>query len=321
MNMHAYETYLQGLYYFNQWGDEAMGKAIPFFEKAIEMQDDFGLPHARLGLCYVFQAFGGKISWEMARNKAMVHIERTRQLGIETPEAYFALFIFHTFHKWDWAAAVEVTKKGLELFPNYSSLYHALSTLYYIKGDKTAKIEAHKKGLELDPLSIEMIFFMGVAYVWTLELEKALHYFNKVLDMVPNHRTALEYKGWIATFREQYEEALAIFKKLEPAIGYRLHRSTCLGCIYFKLGKKEEVEKCLQELIKLDEEQSVGFSLDLAILYTCLGNFDKAFHYLEKAINNKVGDSMMCGSDPFLAPLKTDSRFEKMEALIGIVPL
>jgi adenylate cyclase len=321
MNMQAYETYLQGLYYFNQWGDEAMGKAIPFFEKAITMQDDFGLPHARLGLCYVFQAFGGKISWELARSKAMVHIERTRQLGIETPEAYFALFIFYTFHQWDWAAAVEITKKGLELFPNYSSLYHALSTLYYIKGDQTAKIEAQKKGLELDPLSIEMIFFMGVAYVWTLEFEKALHYFNKVLDLVPNHRTALEYKGWIATFREQYEEALAIFKKLEPAIGYRLHRSTCLGCIYFKLGKIEEVESCLQELIKLDKEQSVGFSLDLAILYTCFGNFDKAFHYLEKAIRNKVGDSMMCGSDPFLAPLKTDSRFEKMEALIGIVPL
>jgi TolB-like protein/class 3 adenylate cyclase/tetratricopeptide (TPR) repeat protein len=321
MNMGAYETYLQGLYYFNQWGDEAMGKAIPFFEKAIAMQDDFGLPHARLGLCYMFQAFGGKITWEMARKKAMVHFERTKQLETETPEAYFAHFIFYTFQKWDWAAAVETTKKGLELFPNYASLYHALSTLYYIKGDKIAKIEAHKKGLELDPMSIEMIFFMGVAYVWTLEFEKALHYFNKVLDIVPNHRTALEYKGWIATFQEQYEDALAIFKKLEPAIGYRLHRSTCLGCIYFKSGKKEEVESYLQELIKLEEEQSVGFSLDLAILYTCMGNFDKAFHYLEKAINNKVGDSMMCRSDIFLAPLRTDPRFAKLEALIGEVPL
>ena len=182
-------------------------------------------------------------------------------------------------------------------------------------------MEAHKKGLELDPLSIEMIFFMGVAYIWTRELEKALFYFNKVLDMVPNHRTAWEYKGWIAFIQEKYEEALAIFEKLEPAKGYRLHRSTCLGATYFKLGKKAAVEKCLQELIKLEEEQSVGFSLDLAILYTCIGDYDKAFHYLEKAIKNKVGDSMMCKSDPFLAPLKTDSRFAKMEELIGVVPL
>jgi len=321
MNMQAYETYLEGLYYFNQWGDEAMGKAIPFFEKAIDMQDDFGLPHARLGLCYTFQAFGGKITWEMARSKAMVHIERTRQLGIETPEAYFSLFVFYTFHEWDWAAAVLAKKRGLELFPNYSSLYHALSTLYYIKGDQTAKVEAHKKGLELDPLSIEMIFFMGVAYVWTLEFEKALPYFNKVLDMVPHHRTALEYKGWIAALRKNYEEALTIFEKLEPAIGYRLHRSTVMGWVYFKQGKKEKAETCLQELLKLEEQHSVGFSLDIATLYTCFGNFDKAFFYLEKAIINKVGDSMMCSSDIFLAPLKTDSRFAKIKAMIGIVPL
>jgi adenylate cyclase len=321
VNMEAYETYLRGLYYFNQWGDEAMGKAIPFFEKAIEMQDDFGLPHARIGLCYFYQAFGGKISWELARSKAMVHFDRTRQLGIETPEAYFALFIFHTFHQWNWAAAVEVIKKGLELFPNYPGLHHALSTLYYIKGDNKDKFESHKKGLELDPLSIQMIFFMAVAYIWNLEFEMARPYLNKVLDMVPNHRAAFEYKGWIEAFQGKYEEAQIIFEKLEPAIGYRLHRSTCLGCIYFKQGKQEKANPCIQELIKLEKEQSVSFSLDLATLYTCMGNFDGAFHFLEKAIKNKVGDSMMCRSDPFLAPLKMDPRFKDMEALVGVVPL
>jgi TolB-like protein/class 3 adenylate cyclase/Tfp pilus assembly protein PilF len=320
-NMGAYETYLQGLYYFNQWGDEAMGKAIPFFEKAIEIDDEFGLPHARLGLCYVFQAFGGKITWEIARKKAMEHFERTRLLGTETPEAYFAHFIFYTFHQWNWAAAVEVTKKGLELFPNYASLYHALSTLYYIKGEKKIRIETHKKGLEIDPLSIEMIFFMGVAYTWSLEFEEALPYLNKVLDMVPNHRTAQEYKGWIAAFSGKYDKALSIFESLEPAIGYRLHRSTGMGWVYFKSGKKEKADNCLQELINLEKEQSFGFSLDLAVLYTCYGDFDKAFYYLEKAIKNKVGDSMMCRSDIFLAPLKNDPRFKAIEELVGQVPL
>jgi tetratricopeptide (TPR) repeat protein len=297
-----------------------MGKAIPFFENAIEMDDDFGLPHARLGVCYMFQAFGQKISWDLARRKAMVHFERTRQLGIETAEAYFALFAFN-ISLWNWAGAAEVVKKGLELFPNYSSLHHALSTLHYIRGDKTAIIETHKKGLELDPLSIEMILYMAVAYIWNHEFEKALPWLNKVLDMVPNHRAAWEYKGWIAAFGGKYEEALAIFEKLEPAIGYRLHRSTCLGWVYFKQGKKEKTEACLQELIKLGEQQSFGFSLDLATLYTCFADFDKAFHYLEKAIQNKVGDSMMCRSDPFLAPLKADPRFKNMEALVGEVPL
>ncbi|MBK5270024.1 MAG: tetratricopeptide repeat protein [Bacteroidia bacterium] len=320
LNMEAYETYLRGLYYFNQFGNPgAMSKAIPYFQKAIEMQPDFALPHARLGICYHFQAYAGKITWKEAQRNAMVHIERTRQLGVETPEAYFAVSVFEIFVQWNWINATAAIKKGLELFPNYSSLHHALSTMYYISGDGNAIVETHKKGLELDPLSIEMIFFMGIAYVWNREYEQALPYLEKVIDMVPHHRTAREYKGWIAAFQGRYDEALDIFNKLEP-VGFRLHRSTCLGWVYFKSGEKEKAEACLQEMIKL-ESQSIGFVLDLMTLYTCFGDFDNAFLYMEKAIRNKVGDSMMIRSDPFISPLQNDPRFKKMEELVGEVPL
>ena len=320
MNMEAYETYLRGLYYFNQFGnDEAMGNAIPYFEKAIEMQPDFGLPHARMGLCYLFQAWGQKLTWEEAHHKALFHIERTKELGIETAEGNFALAIFEIFFKWDWAGAITAIIKGLELFPNYSSLHHAHSTIYYISGDINSAVEAHARGLEVDPLSIEMIFFMGIAHLWNQEYEKALPYLNQVVEMVPNHRTAKEYIGWTAAFQGQYQKALTIFEKLEPAIGFRLHRSTCLGWVYFKTEEKEKAVACLKEMLKL-EEQSVSFSIDLMTLYTCFGDFDKAFFYLEKAIKNKVGDSMMCRTDIFLEPLRQDARFAEIEKLVGEVP-
>ena len=91
MNMEAYETYLRGLFYFNQFGDdEAMTKAIPYFENAIEMQPDFGLPHARLGICYLFQAMGGKTTLKDAHQKILRQFERIEELGVESPDAYFA---------------------------------------------------------------------------------------------------------------------------------------------------------------------------------------------------------------------------------------
>ncbi len=319
LNMEAYETYLRGLYYFNQFGDDrAMGKAIPIFEKAIEMQPDFGLPHSRIGLCYIFQAWGMVLSWEEAHKKAMVHINRLKELKVETAESYFAQSIFEIFFKWDWEGAIAIIKKGLELFPNYGSLHHAHSTMYYIKGDLESAIKTHSIGLEVDPLSIEMIFFMGIAYLWNDEFDKALHYLEKVVEIVPNHRTAWEYIGWTAAFQGQYEKALSFFEKLEP-IGYRLHRSSCLGWVYHKINEQPKAEACLKELLEL-EKQSVSYSLDLATLYTCFEDFDRAFHYLEKAIRSKVGDTMMIRTDIFLAPLRDDSRFAEMEKLVGEVP-
>ncbi len=319
-NLEAYETYLRGLYYFNQFGnDQAMGKAIPYFEKAIEMQPDFGLPHARMAVNYIFQAWAMAVTWEEAHKKSMFHIQRLNELGVETAESYFAQAVFNIFFKWDWEKATTVIKKGLELFPNYPSFHHCLSTLYYIKGDMDEAIRTHKVGLELDPMSLEMIFFMGIAYLWNNQFEEALLWLRKAVDLVPTHRTAWEYIGWANAFKGEYNNALEIFEKLNPPFGYRLQQPTCLGWVYFKIGEQEKAAACLQQILeKLPD--SINLSIDLMTLYAGMEDFDNAFKFLEKAIRNKVGDIMMFRSDTFLQHMRSDPRWQDMEALIGEVP-
>ncbi len=319
LNMEAYELYLKGLFFYNQWG-YAMGKAIPYFQEAIELQNDFALPHARLGVCYYFQGFGGNMTFQEAYVKAKVHIKKTIELESVAPESYFAQFLLHVFINWDWKSAAELLKKALKLYPNYSGFYHGLSTLYWIKGEQEGIFRTHKKGLELDPLSIEMNLYMGAACFLFKDYEQAILYFDKVLEMVPKHRVSNEYKGWVAAYQEKYEEAIAIFEKLEP-IGYRMHRSTCLGWVYFKMGEKEKATVCLEEVKKLESSpRGLTYTVDLTTLYTCFGNFDMAFYYLEKAIKNRIGSIMMVKAYPQMIPLQADPRFKKIEALIGEVP-
>jgi adenylate cyclase len=322
LNLAAYDTYLKGLYFFNQWGGQGMGKAIPFFEQAIELQSDFALPHIWLSMSHIFQAFGGQVSWKDAHARAKAHLNRVVEANSESPEFYFALFVYYCFSERDLKQAVAAVKKGLERYPNQASLHHAHASLYCIAGDHAAMIVAHKKGLQLDPLSMEMIFYMGVAYLWSGDGEQAAPYFEKVLDMVPQHRGALEYKGWMAAFQGKYREAIGLFEKLEPPAGYRLNRATCLAWTYFKMGDHEKADHYLQQLKTIEEQpdQAVGISFDLAILHTCFGNFDLAFQYLETAFKNQIGDALIFRSDPFLAPLRSDARIAKMEALLGEMP-
>lgn len=317
-NMEAYETYLRGLFFFNQWGPDGMGKAIPYFHKAIELDPDFALPIARLAICNVILTFSGKLSWEEAYKNGIVHIDRIKELGVESAEACFATGAFQIFYQWDWAAAVKTIKNGIELFPNFSSLHHLVSTLHYIRGDMPAAVESHKKGLEVDPMSIEMILFMGIAYLWNQEYEKSLPWFQRIVEMLPHHRNAREYIGWANAFQGKYDKAIVVFESLQPE-GYRLHRSTCLGWVYAKMGETDKSEKCLQELLEL-EKNFIGYSLDLATLYAGMGNADKALHYLEKAVKNRFGDTMMIRSDLFFKDYFNDPRFKKLEEIIGEVP-
>lgn len=322
LNMEAYETYLRGLFYSNQFADDtAMQKAIPYFEKAIEIEPDFVLPYERLGICYFFQSMGGKISAEDARDKMSAVFNKLSGLKEWTANGYFAICVFNIFVKWNFIAAAEVAAEGLEKFPNAANLYHILSTLYWIKGDLEACTRVHKKGLNLDPLSIEMIFYMGVGHLWRHQFDEAAVHFRKILLMIPQHRAAREYMGWMAAIQGQYPQALEIFEKLEP-FGYRLHQFTCLGWTYAKLGQSGKADAYLQELQILHKQSPQGFGLviDLAVLYTCLGDFDNAFYYLKKAITHRIGSIMMFRGDPLLSPLKEDPRFREMVDLLGEMP-
>jgi tetratricopeptide (TPR) repeat protein len=317
-NLEAYETYLRGLYFLNQWEDEAITKAIPLFEKAIELQEDFGLPHARLIIANFIQAFSGKSSIEEAYRKSSYHIKRVRELDVDTAEAYFGNAVFEFFYNWDWEKCWKYTREGVNRYPNFPSLHHMVSTLYYVKGDMDKAIVAHLKGFQRDPLSIEMLMYLAIAYFWNREFDNALPYFNQLLDMLPHHRTAKEYKGWIYAHTGDYEQALALFNELEP-VGFRLHRSTCLGWVYLKQGRLDEAKACEQELLQLLPE-APGIKLDLMTYYTAAGDADKVFQYLEEAIQERIGDSMMFRSDNFLQAFKSDPRYQKLEAMVGQVP-
>ena len=52
--------------------------------------------------------------------------------------------------------------------------------------------------------------------------------------------------------------------------------------------------------------------MDLATHYTVRGRYDEAFKFLEKAIRNKVGDSMIFRSDPLLKPLRNHPKFKEI---------
>lgn len=320
-NMEAYDIYLKGLYHWSQFGDEAFAKAIPYFEKAIAIQNDFSLPHAKLGFGYLMLAFSGRMTWSKASNKAMFHVNRTIELQTESPEVYYTLACFNFFVKWDWEAVIEVVNRGLKKFPNAAILYHVRGIIPLNKGLRS--VEFIKKAVELDPLSIQMNVFLGVITYFKQQYQIAIPAFNRVLEIVPNHRVAIEFLGWNAVREKQYEDALVLFERLQPAIGFLLHKSTCLGWAYYKMGMKDKAYQCNQEILALTEEtdQNAAFNFDLAVLYTCFEDFDNAFYYLEKAITHKAKNIMLLSSlDMFFATLRADIRYAKMEALIGEFP-
>jgi tetratricopeptide (TPR) repeat protein len=130
----------------------------------------------------------------------------------------------------------------------------------------------------------EIYTMMGNTYNAMDQLEKALEYHEKALDINPNFHNALVNKGIVHRLRGEYDKAEESYKKalwIEPNYP-ELHAS--LGALYIVQDQAQAAVDALEKAILLDNTLPVAHS-NLAIALAMLGRFDEA----EKAILTAEG--------------------------------
>ena len=82
-------------------------------------------------------------------------------------------------------------------------------------------------------------------------------------------------------------------------------------------NNKAEAQRVLDRLLALSKERFVS-SYDIAHIYVGLGDHDKAFFWLEKALNERDDLLVYLKADPRMDPLHSDPRFSKLVQKIGL---
>ena len=83
----------------------------------------------------------------------------------------------------DEARAVEVAKKALRTNPSFGTLWRALGTALYRKGDWAGAIEALTKAISLEPTDGISPLFLAMAYWQKGEKDQALSWHQKALRL------------------------------------------------------------------------------------------------------------------------------------------
>jgi tetratricopeptide (TPR) repeat protein len=92
-----------------------------------------------------------------------------------------------------------------------------------------------------------------------------------------------------------------------------------MGHTYAASGRRDEALKILIELKQMSETKYVG-PYDLAILYTGLGEKDKAIEQLNKAIEVRSGWVIFLNVEPLFDPLRSDPRYKALLKRINLAP-
>ena len=135
--------------------------------------------------------------------------------------------------------------------------------------------------------------------------------YRKALDLNPNYANAYKLLTSYYLAEGRYEEAVAAAEKMSANVADKGNGRAFLGYTYAVAGKRAEAEKILHEL-QTEAKQIHVDSEKFALIYTGLGDKDRAFEFLQKRLEEIRFLPYFISVLPEWASLRTDPRFEAL---------
>jgi len=305
----AYKLYLKGRFHWNKRTKEDVQKALVYFEQALDIDPTYGLAWAGVADSYtVGNGIYLEISPEESKTKSLAAVKRALELDDSLAEAHTTLADRLHYAEWDWQGAEREFKRAIEINPGYATAYQWYAELLAAWGRFDEAIAAARKAEELDPLSPAMPFSVAGSLHAARKWEESEAYCLKALAMEPEYVAVLIQLAELYISTDRFDQAVETWQRALRIMGL-----DDLGQTMGERFATEGPDGYWRSLLELPDEVGIDANYQ-SYLYAGLGDFDKAFEYLEDSMDQKLNGSSFLGVWPAFDPLKDDPRFDEQVA-------
>ena len=312
----AHVLYLKGRYYWNKRTEDGFNKAREYFNQAISVDPKYALAYAGLADDYLIQGEDGFASPAEAFSKAKAAALKAIESDDKIAEAHTSLADVKAVYDWDWSGSEKEFRRAIELNQNYGTAHqwYAEDVLMRLGRFEEAVAEI-KRAKAVDPLSLiinsvecEVLAFAG-------DYDNAIKQGHKTIELDPNFPDGHFELGRAYEYKGMYNEAIKEFQEAEPL--RPVGEPELVGHAYAKMGDRAAALAALRGLEELEKVQG-GTSFGQALIYTALGDRDRAFRHLLQAYEQHNYWITTIKTDPRFDDLRSDPRFADLLRRMGL---
>jgi len=191
-NLEAYLTFLKGWQYYLQFNPDNFLKAIPLFEKAIELDPNYWRAYAALSKIYMEVRVAFRNPWRRKlgltknENYRLINKYLTTAMNGPTPLTYEVATQLHIEHA-DFDGAINEAKKAVSLDPNDPHSHLAMGQALLYASRHREAVDSFKKALRIEPLYQDKFgYLLGMSYFFWIHYEEALELFERAYNNNPD---------------------------------------------------------------------------------------------------------------------------------------
>jgi TolB-like protein/Tfp pilus assembly protein PilF len=302
INPQAYELYLKGI------SAKSTAESADYFQRAVGIDPSYALAWTQLAWSYNYSGSGVALSYAEAYHKAKAAAQKALDIDPDQADAHAALAFAALESDWDWSLAERECLKALELNAN-SVLAHETYASYLVRMDRAPKALAEaQRGVELNPLWPDAYSLQAFTCWLAREYDQAFEAAQRSLTLRGlQSSTADSIVARVYRDRGMYAESIAEWERMKEdpiVLGHG-------GNAYARGGRIAKAEECIGKLKDWVARDRLG-AYEIALVYTGLGDKDRAFEWLVKALEVRDKGMTFLKVDPTLDLLRPDPRFHAL---------
>ena len=303
-NLVAYDWYLRGKSAARATTHAERLLRIEDFRRAIAADSNFAAAYAGLAWLYLYEAgreggAGHRVWYDSAESVS----RRAVAIDSTVADAHSALGWAQMANR-DLAGAEATLQRAIAIDRGANRAFEGLARVYMQLGRPAAQLAAARQGLAIDPYSTQAIREMALALNMNHRCPETLELLQPLKKLSPPAGVAGIIRGQCLARMERWPEAIAEFRWTMEHSDARTALSF-LGYALARGGQAVEAEAILADL--LAERKNSHGAFGVAVVYTGLRNYDRAFEWLAKSVADLSFRDYIF--DPLFEDLHRDPRF------------
>jgi len=272
----AYALYLQARQLGRQSTPQAFTQSDALFRQVLEIDPAYAPAWERLGTNLINQAGFGLLPTSEGLARAREADEKALAIDPNYAPAHAGLGAIAMFNN-DFVSAAKHFERAFALDPNDLEVLGSISFFFQALGRLQEALALEEAIVRRDPVNVTALFNLAHIQQFSGQFDAAIASQRSVLNLSPGRVSSHNNICMVMLLKGDSSAALAEIEQEKSEV-YRL---IGLPMVYHALGRKTESDAALATLIAKFEK---GASYNIAYVYAFRGDADKAFEWLDKAV-------------------------------------